>query len=63
MYPLLHGLEEKGFLTSYEKEVGGKVRKYYAITDSGRKRIREFEEEWKEMQAIYQFVTMGGRHE
>ena len=32
LYPLLHGLEEKGFLESYEKEAGGKTRKYYRIT-------------------------------
>ena len=27
MYPLLHSLEEKNLLTSYEEEVLGKVRK------------------------------------
>ena len=32
LYPLLHGLEEKQFVTSYEQEVLGKVRKYYQIT-------------------------------
>ena len=29
LYPLLHGMEDKKYLTVYEKEVGGKVRKYY----------------------------------
>ncbi|MDE6202381.1 MAG: PadR family transcriptional regulator, partial [Lachnospiraceae bacterium] len=29
LYPLLHSLEEKNLLSSYEKEVLGKVRKYY----------------------------------
>ena len=28
LYPLLHGLEEKQFVTSYEQEVLGKVGKY-----------------------------------
>ena len=32
MYPLLHGLEEKNLLTSYEEEVLGKDRKYNSIT-------------------------------
>ena len=32
LYPLLHGLEEKGFVESYEKEAVGKIRKYYHIT-------------------------------
>ena len=26
LYPLLHGLEEKGFLEAYEREAGGKTR-------------------------------------
>lgn len=48
LYPLLHGLEEKKLLTSYEKEVPGKVRKYYSITKEGRKALKAKEEEWKE---------------
>ena len=32
LYPLLHGMEEKKLLTSYEKEGAGKTRKYYSIT-------------------------------
>ena len=32
LYPLLHSLEQKGYLTSYEEEASGKVRKYYSIT-------------------------------
>ena len=32
LYPLLHGLEEKEFVKSYEQEAGGKTRKYYSIT-------------------------------
>ena len=32
LYPLLHGLEEKNFVTSYEQKVMGKERKYYRLT-------------------------------
>ncbi len=39
LYPLLHTLEEKNYLTSYECEANGKVRKYYSITKGGKKRI------------------------
>ena len=35
LYPLLHGMESKGFLNSYEQEEAGKVRKYYCITREG----------------------------
>lgn len=48
LYPLLHGLEEKKFLNSYEQEVLGKVRKYYQITPEGRKHLEQKKEEWKE---------------
>ena len=48
LYPLLHGLEEKQFLNSYEQEVLGKVRKYYQITPEGRKHLEQKKEEWKE---------------
>lgn len=48
LYPLLHGLEEKRFLNSYEQEVLGKVRKYYQITPEGRKYLEQKQEEWKE---------------
>lgn len=47
LYPLLHNLEQKKLLTVYEKEVGGKVRKYYKITREGRKVLKEKKEEWE----------------
>lgn len=48
LYPLLHSLEEKGCLVSYEQETGGKVRKYYKITGEGRKVLRARKEDWKQ---------------
>ena len=46
LYPLLHGLETKGLVTSYEEEVLGKTRKYYHITKSGEKYLKDKTEEW-----------------
>ena len=40
LYPLLHGLEEKGMLTVYEQEFLGKTRKYYSITKEGKKLLK-----------------------
>lgn len=48
LYPLLHSLEEKGCLDSYEREAGGKIRKYYKITGEGKKVLKARKEEWKE---------------
>ena len=51
LYPLLHSLEDKGFLTVYEQEAAGKIRKYYHITRSGKKELKKKSEEWKEYSA------------
>ncbi len=51
MYPLLHGMEEKGLLSVYEKSVSGKTRKYYRITKEGRQVLKKKTEEWKEYAA------------
>ena len=57
LYTILKRLETANMLTVRTAEHGGRLRKYYQITDSGRQRIADFQEEWKEMMAIYQFVT------
>jgi PadR family transcriptional regulator PadR len=35
LYPMLHQLEEVGYLTSQTEVVGGKLRKYYRATTEG----------------------------
>ncbi|MDR3602366.1 MAG: PadR family transcriptional regulator [Desulfosporosinus sp.] len=48
LYPLLHILEQKKMLTSYEETADNtRVRKYYSITKTGRKYLQEKKEEWK----------------
>lgn len=59
LYPLLHSLEEKDYLTAYEDEVNGKVRKYYSITKNGRKYLKSKKEEWNEYQtAVVKVLCM-----
>lgn len=61
LYPLLHGLEEKNFVSCYEQEVVGKVRKYYSLTATGRKRLEEKKEEWKVYaKTVTDVLTMEG---
>jgi len=47
LYPILHSLEEKGFITSYWDETGSKKRKYYSITKKGKEQLKDKKEEWK----------------
>ncbi len=60
LYPLLHGLEDKRFLISYEQEVVGKVRKYYQITKDGRKHLEEKKSQWQEYsRAVMNVLALG----
>lgn len=63
LYTILKRLEGAGLLTVQSAEHDGRLRKYYHITENGVIRIEEFKEEWKEVNAIYQFVTKEDRHE
>ena len=56
LYPILKRLEGANLLTVYTKEYNGRLRKYYTITDGGRKRLCEFPAEWQEMTKIYSFI-------
>lgn len=62
LYPILRRLEAAQLLTVWTAEHNGRLRKYYRITQLGRKRIRDFQEEWKEIMSIYKFVTREGDH-
>ena len=60
LYPLLHTLEQKGLVTSYEKTAdNARVRKYYSITKKGRKFLRDKKEEWKTFSSAVNDVLGG----
>ncbi len=46
LYPLLHSLVQSGYLTGYDQEANGKLRKYYQITPNGRKYLDKMIKEW-----------------
>lgn len=56
LYTILKRLETAEMLTVRTAERGGRLRKYYSITDAGLKRIAEFREEWNEIMSIYRFI-------
>ena len=56
LYTVLKRLENAEMLTVRASEHGGRLRKYYRITDAGLKRIEDFKSEWREVMRIYQFV-------
>lgn len=47
LYPILHLLEGKGLITSYWDETTAKKRRYYKITEKGKKSLKDKKEEWQ----------------
>jgi DNA-binding PadR family transcriptional regulator len=49
LYPLLNGLAAAGYLAREERVVGGKVRKYYSITEAGLAALAEVKPKIEEL--------------
>lgn len=63
LYPVLHKLENKGYVTSYmSKSNTGKERRYYKITNNGRKQLVKERESWDRFSASVNKVIGGGIH-
>ncbi len=63
LYPILRRLEAGGNLSSYSVEHGGRLRKFYRITEAGRQHLRDFVQSWPEIRAMYRFVEEGMDHD
>ena len=56
LYPVLRRLEAQKCLRVYSVEYQNRLRRYYAITETGRQRIRDFMAEWAQMRTVYSFL-------
>ena len=46
LYPILKKLEKAGYMTTYNQAYQGRKRKYYSITQEGKKQLQFLNEEW-----------------
>lgn len=51
LYPILHALEADGLLTTAWSNHEGRNRKYYELTDAGRKQLASRKSEWRLFQS------------
>lgn len=49
LYPVLHGMEKSGYLVSHLEQVGGRQRRVYTATPSGRKALELGKERVREL--------------
>lgn len=48
LYPLLHTMEKSHWISAYTRQTdSGRERKYYRITETGRRQLEHKEAEWK----------------
>lgn len=54
LYPVLHRMEENGWITSRWVEVeNGRRRKYYSIETGGKKALKEKREQWAVLASVF----------
>lgn len=49
LYPIVHGLEQKGLLRSKQQQVNGKIRRVYSATLGGRKALQAAKQKVREL--------------
>ena len=60
LYPILHTLENENYIESYwDSSQGARKRKYYKITNYGKKALLEKEKEWKLFSSTVNNVLRG----
>lgn len=61
LYPVLHGLEQEGFVEAYRQEAPtGRERKYYHLTRKGQGALREEKQAWERYSGAVNDVLRGG---
>ena len=59
LYPTLHGMEHKGLITSYEEIENGRTRRYYKLTENGRKVLADEMKEWDRVSGAIKLILEG----
>lgn len=64
LYPVLHRMQNEDYINAYEQEAeNGKRRKYYRITDKGRRQLVTEREEWRQFTTSVSRVIGGSLYE
>ena len=61
LYPILRRLEGGGAVTVRTAGFNGRLRKYFSITQVGKRKIQDFIESMQEFQKISNFIMQGER--
>lgn len=59
LYPILRRLEQGGAVASRMVPFNGRLRRYFAITRTGREKLKEFIETMSDFERIKSFILRG----
>lgn len=60
LYPLLRRLEQRNYLISEWKIVGGRVRRYYRLSEKGARALSEMLRFWRSLVSAVESLAEGG---
>jgi len=60
LYPVLRRLQKEDYLTVYDMPFDGRNRRYYQITDKGKKKLNEHLSDWEEYKGKVDKLLSGG---
>ena len=60
LYPVLRRLQKDGYLTTYDQPYQGRNRRYYAITEDGKKKFEGYKRDWIRYKTEVDKLLCGG---
>lgn len=60
LYPVLRRLQKDGCLETYDKEYGGRNRRYYKVTEKGKIQLDLYRVEWRSYSTKISTLFEGG---
>ena len=61
LYPLLYNLEAKELVTSRMDETGARPRRYYRLTQLGRRKLAEDAKQWQALWDAFRSLGLAGQ--
>ena len=62
LYPVLRRLQQSGFLTTYDRPWQGRNRRYYRITEQGKRQLTFFRQQWVAYRTEIERMLMEGEN-
>jgi PadR family transcriptional regulator PadR len=61
LYPLLYNLEAKGLVTSRLDETGARPRRFYRLTQPGRRKLADETKQWQALWEAFRSLGLAGQ--